>query len=367
MVLAMVQLAILSTVGLVRFFLLAQMSQQGVAGGDYGLFLFCSSIASIVVPFAIGHHIDRGRYRAIAIWGVVMLSALAFWLLRSPPQSLTLMACSFTLVASCAVVAVQLCLKSAVVEGCQNGNWLKGNWLNQIVLALSLLIPAFAHLMFYGDYSIEQLSVGMLLVLMVTGLAAKSQLPKMLKVSGKSKRIKPTQALGILRQHLAHTDTMWYVLLLLTMNFASGVLESYALPKIQAQFGGDGIVYALLAVGALYFVGSFVSLYVCKIRALRSPITMYLLMMVFFIGLQLTASLHWFLMLCALFFLLHPHIYVISDGQIQRSAPSESIGTHFSVIRVASFVSLSLGNLFMYAVLTLFPASISECGSACFH
>lgn len=348
-VLALVQLVILSIVGLIRFYLLARMSEAEVANSDYGLFLFCSSIASTVIPFVLGHHIDRGRYRDITLWGMATLSVMALWLLMVPPQSLILIACSFTLVASCVVVAVQLCLKAAVIEGSQNGNLARGNWLNQLILALSLLIPAGVHLLFYGGYEITQLLVVMLLLLLLAGIAVKLQLRNLFNASQSSRQIRPAQVVGILRQHLSQLNNLWYILLLLLMNFATGVLESYAMPKIQAEFGGDGIVYALLAVGSLYFIGSFVSLAIGKAPFISGPAAMYTLILVCCVGMMLAPSMGLLLAVCALFFMLHPHVFILTDSRIQSTVMRDVIGTHFSVLRVASFVMLSLGNLVVSA------------------
>lgn len=353
MTLAFIQLVSLSVVGLIRFFLVAQMSQAGVASSYYGLFLFCSSIASIIVPFVIGHHIDQGRYREIVLWQMVILGSMALWLLSHPPQSITLLACSFTFIASCVVVAVQLCLKAAVVEGCTTDNFMRGNWLNQVVLALSLVIPAAVHLKFYGDYESTQLFVGMLCIAVMTGFVAKLKLPNMLNVHRLNQQVRPKQMIGVLRQHLSRSDNFWYVLLLLLMSFAIGILESYAMPKIQVQFGGNGLVYALLAVGCLYFIGSFTSLAINKIRFSNSLAVIYIVMVMSFMSILLTTSLTLLLVLCALFFMLHPHIFILIDSRIQHTVKHEVIGTHFSVLRVASFVMLSLGNLTVFMIYRL--------------
>jgi hypothetical protein len=53
------------------------MSNAQVAAGSYGLFLFCSSVPSIFVPFIVSRFIDEGRYRRVSLGGAIVLSMTA--------------------------------------------------------------------------------------------------------------------------------------------------------------------------------------------------------------------------------------------------------------------------------------------------
>ncbi|NQZ12678.1 MAG: hypothetical protein HRT35_36465, partial [Algicola sp.] len=279
------QLCVLICVGLIRFWYLAQMSSAQVAGASYGLFLFCSSVPSIFVPFIVSRFIDQGRYRRVSLCGSLALGVTAIVLMVLQPWvGLVPMACLFTFAASMVVVSSQLCIKSAVVQSADSSKgYAKGNLLNQVVLALSLFLPALIHLQANQFYSIDALMGGLLLCNVVTAAVLYHRIPQRLvsATAARLTQVTPRQAWRILLNYLMSPVSAIYVWLLLSMNFLSGSIESYALPQIQQLYGGDGLVYALLAVGCIYFIGSFVSVAMRRLPAhLAGPKAMFVVLAV---------------------------------------------------------------------------------------
>jgi hypothetical protein len=131
------------------------------------------------------------------------------------------MACFFTFAASTVVVSSQLCIKSAVVQSANDGNYARGNLFNQLVLALSLFLPALIHLQASQLYGIDGLMVALLLCSVVTTSVLYHRIPGFL-MSATARvltQVSLRQAWQILISYLMSPVSAIYVWLLLSMNF----------------------------------------------------------------------------------------------------------------------------------------------------